>query len=295
MKTNKKKLRIALYIYIALMVIVIFSSKTIYNLSLPKVSVVTPQSGTLIKGIETFGFTEFADTFSVYAETSGQIEEMLVQAGDYVKKGDPIARYRTVSSDEEAFILRSFNDGIVISVYKENGAFTNPGDDVAVMGVANNQFYINFSCAPEDGNFIEQGDTAEIFITGVGKVKSTVSQMFFSLDGRLNIRLDFEAEDLQGGEYAKISMQKQTQKYDMIVPNEAIVREGMNNYVWIVQSRQGSLGMEYFSAKVRVIIADSDDYNTAIAKGLDMIYPAAPVVVSKDKDLTVNGRVRRTE
>ncbi len=251
-----------------------------------------PQSGTLMKGIETFGFTEFADTFSVYAEISGQIEEMLVQVGDYVKKGDPIARYRT-NPDEEAFVLRSFDDGIVISVNKENGAFTNLGDRVATMGVANNQFYVNFSCAPENGNFIVQGDAAEIIISDIGKVKGIVNQMGFGLDGQLNIRLAFEAANIQGGQYARISIQKQTQKYNTIVPNEAIVREGTNNYVWIVQNRQGSLGIEYFSVKVRVIIADSDDFNTAITKGLDTVMPAAPVVLSSDKSLTVNGRVRR--
>ena len=294
MKINKVKLRIALYIYIALMIIVIFSSKTIYNLALPRVTVAMPQSGTLTKGIETFGFTEFADTFSFYAETSGQIEEILVQTGDYIEKGDPIAYYKK-NGDEEAFVLRSLYDGIVISVNKENGAFTNSGDCVATMGVANNQYYTVFSCVPENGDFIEQGDMTEIEVTGFGKIKATVSQMFFSLDGMLNIRLDFEAENLQSGQYARINFQKQSQKYDIIVPNEAIVREGMNHYVWIVQNRQGALDMEYFSVKVRVIIADSDNYNTAIVSGLNMVIPAAPVVVGMDRDLTVNGLVRRME
>jgi multidrug efflux pump subunit AcrA (membrane-fusion protein) len=294
MKINKKILKIALIVYIALMVVVIFSSKTIYNLSLPRVSVASPQSGRLVKGLDTFGFTEFADTFTAFAEVYGQIEEMLVQVGDYVKQGDPIARYRITNPEEEAFILRSLNDGIVISLNKENGAFTNPGERVATMGVASNQFYVNISCMPEVGSFIEQGDTAELSITGIGRVTATVSQMFLGYDGRLNIRLDFEA-DIRQGQYARVSIQKQTQVYNVIVPNEAIVREGMKNYVWIVQSRQGALGTEYFTVKVRVIIADFDDFNTAIARGLDMVFPAVPVVVSKDKDLTVNGRVRRME
>ena len=69
----------------------------------------------------------------------------------------------------------------------------------------------------------------------------------------------------------------------------------MNHYVWIVQNRQGALDMEYFSVKVRVIIADSDNYNTAIVSGLNMVIPAAPVVVGMDRDLTVNGLVRRME
>ena len=295
MQINKKKLRVALYIYIALMVIIIFSSRTIYNLTIPRVSVVLPHRGVLTHRVESFGFTAFADTFTAHAEVFGQIEEILIQVGDYVQKGDAIARYRTTTPYDEPFILRSLADGIVISVYKENGAFTNPGERVAIMGIANNQFYTIFTSAPEDGGFIKPGDTAELSITGYGRVIATVRQMSFAYDGRLNIRLDFEANKSQSGSFARINMQKQTQIYDIVVPNEAIVREGINNFVWVVQSRQGTLGREYFAVRVRVIIADSDDFNSAIARGMEGVVAGMPVIVSNDRDLTVNGRVRRME
>jgi len=292
---NKTKLKTALYIYIALMIVLVFSSKTLYNLSLPMVMVTLPQSGSLSKEIEAYGFIEYADTFSSYAETAGQIEEILVQVGDSVQKGEPIARYRANNTNDTPFVLRSLGDGIVTSIYTENGAFTNLGDRMAGMGVDNKQFTTYFSCTVEEGSFIEQGDDAALFITGIGKVTATVEQMSLSFDGRLNIKLVFEADSVMSGQYVKIVIQKRTQIYDIIVPNEAVITEGMYHYIWIVQSRQGALGTEYFSIKTRVIIADADDYNTAIAKGLEIVVPAAPVVVSSDKTLMANGRVRRME
>jgi len=292
---TKKKLKTALSIYIMLMIILVFSSKTIYNLSIPRVAVTLPQSGRLIKEIEAYGFIEYADTFSSFAETAGQIDEVLVQVGDSVQKGKPIARYRANDTNETPFILRSLGDGIVTAIHAENGAFTNPGDCVASMGVDNKQFTANFSCTVEEGSFIEQGDDAALFITGIGKVAATVEQMSLSFDGRLNVKLVFETDSVMSGQYVKIVIQKRTQIYDIIVPNEAVITEGMHHYIWAVQSRQGALGTEYFSIKTRVIIADADDYNTAIAKGLEMVVPAAPVVVSSDKTLMANGRVRRME
>jgi len=245
--------------------------------------------------IDTFGFTAFADTFTSHAEIFGQVEEVLVRIGDYVQIGDPIARYRTADPDEEPFILRSLADGIVLTIHKENGAFTNPGERVATMGVTNNQFYTIFSSTLEESSFIEPGDTAEITIAGHGRTTATVSHMFFCVDGRLNIRLEFEADKTEGGQFARICIRKQTEIYNIVVPNEAIIRDGINTFVWVVQSRQGTLGREYFAVRVRVIIADSDDFNTAIARGMEGVAMGTPVIVSSDRDLSVNGRVRRME
>ena len=225
MKTGKGKLKVALCIYIMLMLVVIFFSRTIYNLSIPRVSVSAPHRGMLTHTIESFGITAFADTFSSFAEINGQIEEMLVQVGDYVQKGEPIARYRRANPEDEPFMLRSLADGIVLSVHKENGAFTSPGERVATMGVTNNQFYTIFTSTPEEIGFVEPGDTAELSIAGYGRAIATVSQMLFGFDGRLNIRLDFEANKTQSGQFARISLRKQTQIFDIVVPNEAIVRE----------------------------------------------------------------------
>jgi multidrug efflux pump subunit AcrA (membrane-fusion protein) len=298
MLKNKKKLKIALIIYIALMLVVVFFSRTIHNATIPRVSVAAPHRGTLTHEFESFGFTEFADTFSSHAEIFGQIEEMLVQVGDFVRQGEPIARFRTASPDDEPFILRSLADGIVISVHKENGAFTNIGERVATMGVANNQFYTIFTAMPEEVRFFEPGDTAELTITGYGRVQATVSQMSFALDGRINIRLDFEADKQQSGQFARINIRKQSEVFDRIVPNEAIIREGLNSYVWAVTMREGTLGREYFSVRVRVIIADSDDFHSAIARGMEGVVTAGatiPVIVNSDRDLSANGRVRRME
>jgi hypothetical protein len=66
----------------------------------------------------------------------------------------------------------------------------------------------------------------------------------------------------------------------------------MSNFVWVIRSRQGALGTEYYSVKVKVLIADFDEYCTAISKGLEFFEPVA---TNFSKELTVNGRVNRLE
>ncbi|MCL2146476.1 MAG: HlyD family efflux transporter periplasmic adaptor subunit [Synergistaceae bacterium] len=185
--------------------------------------------------------------------------------------------------------------GVVISVGKNRGQFVTQGEKIATVGIDNDFFAAEITCSKSDGGFIETGDEASISKSGSSTVIKAVVYDITPLGDTLKISIICETEVLNGGEYVNVRFQKQTPTYDVIVPNEAIFREGMNNYVWTVKSRQGALGMEYYSVKTRVIVADSDDFYSAIARGLEMVVPAAPVIVSNDKGLTVNGRVRRME
>lgn len=86
---NVKTIGAALF---ASLLILIFVSKTIYNYNLPVVTATTPLNGKLNKVETAKGIVEWADTVEIYSETEGYIEEILVQAGDRVTKGQALAR-----------------------------------------------------------------------------------------------------------------------------------------------------------------------------------------------------------
>ena len=199
------------------------------------------------------------------------------------------------SSDDDLKKINAGCQGVVVSVEKSRGQFVSQGEKIATVGVDNNCFMSEISCMESDGAFIEIGDEASVSKSGSNTAIRAAVHDITPLGGTLVIGIVCETEAFSGGEYVNVRFLKQTPVYDAIVPNEAICREGMNNYVWIVRSRQGALGTEYYSVKTRVIIADSDDFHTAIARGLEMAVPVAPVVVWNDRDLTANGRVRRME
>ena len=90
----------------------------------------------------------------------------------------------------------------------------------------------------------------------------------------------------------KLIKENETQSYDTLIPNEAVFHDNFGSFVWVVRSKQGAFGLEYYSAKVKVLVPDSDEYYSAISRGLDYFEP---VVVSFDKNLTINGRVNRLE
>ncbi|MDR2889222.1 MAG: hypothetical protein LBV33_05210, partial [Lachnospiraceae bacterium] len=89
---GKRRLRKVLYVYIAVIMVLIFCSKTIYNYSLPRVTVVMPNVGRLNKELLAHGVIEYAETIDLCADNAGRIDQLLVHEGDIVTAGMAIAQ-----------------------------------------------------------------------------------------------------------------------------------------------------------------------------------------------------------
>nr|WP_315021342.1 efflux RND transporter periplasmic adaptor subunit [uncultured Aminipila sp.] len=79
-------------VFIILILIFTFVSKTVYNYNLPVVTATTPVNGKLDKTETVKGIAEWADKVEVYTDTGGNVEEIYVKQGEYVRKGQPIVK-----------------------------------------------------------------------------------------------------------------------------------------------------------------------------------------------------------
>ncbi|MCL2839644.1 MAG: HlyD family efflux transporter periplasmic adaptor subunit [Defluviitaleaceae bacterium] len=93
MKIDKKKMRKMLYIYIVIMLVLVFSSRTIYNFSLPRVTVALAQSGVIVQELEARGVVEFYETFDIFAPSSGWIDYISIRPEDLIDENTILARY----------------------------------------------------------------------------------------------------------------------------------------------------------------------------------------------------------
>lgn len=67
-----------------------FFSKTIYNFNLPTVTVTAPASGKLVDILEKSAMITPSDSRNIYAKRNGKIKDVLVSAGQSVKKGQKL-------------------------------------------------------------------------------------------------------------------------------------------------------------------------------------------------------------
>jgi HlyD family secretion protein len=88
-KTHLKKISgKALIGFFVGMLVLTFFSRTINNLTIPRVKVAKPKSGALVKEIRGDGFVEACEAYKVFHQNSdAKVEYLAVHIGDKVKKG----------------------------------------------------------------------------------------------------------------------------------------------------------------------------------------------------------------
>lgn len=99
--TKKKEwLKNITIIFLAVLLVLTFSSKTIMNYSLPEVSAQYAQEGNLTSMVKGSGVVQSADPYSVVIKETRKIDSVKVRVGDTVEKGDVIYVLEDGDSDE---------------------------------------------------------------------------------------------------------------------------------------------------------------------------------------------------
>ena len=98
---KKKKMRKMLYAYLTLLGVLVFASRTLYNWSLPRVTVAMSHTGVIVRELEAQGMVAFVDTHDVFAVASGWVDEVGVSTGDKVVAGDVLLSYTLAERVEE--------------------------------------------------------------------------------------------------------------------------------------------------------------------------------------------------
>ncbi|MDO5401039.1 MAG: hypothetical protein Q4F17_08675 [Eubacteriales bacterium] len=135
-----------------------------------------------------------------------------------------------------------------------------------------------------DGAVVTAGATG---ITAQAQVTDMTAQ-----NGTITLTLTCGAAEIPSGEAVSVSLKKTSREYQTLLPNEAVSREPNGNYVWLVRSKDGPLGTEYYTVRRKVFIDGFDSTKTAVTAGLD--FPE-PVITSTTHPLTDGGRVKRAE
>lgn len=109
MESNKKPLKKSLVVTIIFVIIVLiltFFSKTLYNLNLPSVSYITPTYGSLKRVFTCETIATAKTEYDLYAPSAQKVLEVLVREGDRVQKDQPLIRLDTVGLENDMLQLQ---------------------------------------------------------------------------------------------------------------------------------------------------------------------------------------------
>ncbi|GKU77360.1 efflux RND transporter periplasmic adaptor subunit [Paenibacillus sp. L3-i20] len=99
--------------------------------------------------------------------------------------------------------------------------------------------------------------------------------------------ITIEDKDLKGGEQAETQLIK-TMSDVMIVPNDAIHKEGDKRYVLIVEEKNGPLGNSFFVRQSNITIIDSNESGSAV----DGLMEYQPIIYKSSAPLQEGDKIR---
>lgn len=87
-----KKLTISLSIFFSIALILTFFSNTIYNYNLPLVTVAMPGKGKLVHKVTGNAEIAYKDSYKIYSNIEGEIDEIYVDENQFIEKGEAIMK-----------------------------------------------------------------------------------------------------------------------------------------------------------------------------------------------------------
>lgn len=277
-------------IFMGIVLLLTFFSKSIYNYQLPVVSVSTPKQGKLSFTATGTAEVSYSHMESVYADVDGRVKEILVQAGEEVKKGQCLMRFELAGSKEIQEIVAEEN-GIITTIGVKKGMYVSSMQNTILYGIAEKSeewvaalFVTEEQLAYVDGESMVNVQVTDLNENFTGTIRSVVSYTDQNKTG-YQAEIVVHSENMElAGKKAKVSIKKESEPYDAMIPAAALRKDSRGYYVLVLQEEDSVLGSGYVAHRMSVDLLNSDETYCAV-RGL----PADETVITASTSEITDG------
>jgi len=162
--------------------------------------------------------------------------------------------------------------GVVLSVSVNEGQFINANQLLISFGILEGGFIVDANVSLGN-NFIAVGDTCRL--SNATHSFNGVVTNITPLENVKRITISVDGEGITAGETFEIRFEKESAETYVLVPNGAINRDSDGYFLNQIRRRDGILGREFYTERLRVMIGDSDLDYTVITRGITFFTPIA--------------------
>lgn len=257
-------------LFLGIVLLLTFFSKSIYNYQLPLVSASLPKQGNLSFTIEGTTEVSYSHVESIYADVDGRVKEILVQAGDEVQKGQILMQFELAGTGETKGIVAE-NAGIITAIGVKKGMYVSSMQNTILYVIAekSEEWIVPVILTEEqleyaDAESIVNVQVADVDESFTGTIQSVVSYAGESETGyQANVMLISDNMEL-AGKRAKVTIKKVSEQYDTIIPAAALRKDSNGYYVLVLQEEDSVLGSGYIAYRMSVDLLDSDETYCAV-------------------------------
>ncbi len=282
-KQEKNKFVKVFGIFIGIVLLLTFLSKSIYNYQLPMIEVALPKQGNLSFTVEELGAFDYKHVDSFYAEIDGRVKEILVSPGDEVEEGQCLMRFQ-LNGTGEMYDVVAAESGIIASIGVELGMYVSSMQNTVLYKMAEktDEWICYTIISEEQLKHVNLDSIPVIYIesrdvTVEGKILSIVDYVSQDLSGyKVYISVSLDDAALYG-EKAEVRIIDETMVYDTLIPVAALRKDAVGYYVLVLHEEDSVLGEGYVAYRMSVDLLDSDETFCAV-RGLptdEMVIVAA--------------------
>ncbi len=191
--------------------------------------------------------------------------------------------------------IKASFDGTVESIKVSSGASVNNGQVLFELVKKETGVSIKWSLEGKAASQVSLKDSVDFTVETSGnfELKGTVDEKnYIAREGWFEYvsYVDEPGNKLQVGQKVKVAVRKTSSPYRTVLPSGSIVKEGGRDYVYLLKTRDGILGTEYYVDKIEVKVQETDDFSTAVTDG--SIQGDEKIVVFATKVLSDNDQVK---
>lgn len=189
--------------------------------------------------------------------------------------------------------IKAGRSGLVTDIYINIGGRTS---DSAVMLLADDSVPCRFKAviSQEQKKYIGLNDKVSLKLDGSSREKDLAIDFLSesaSVPGSYEAYINLPEGTGTPGLSGTMSRSESGEKHSVCVTPQAVHKEGVRSYVYVVRERDGILGKEYYAEQINVRVLDENDYWVAVEGALDR---ESVIITSSTKEVK-NGDVVRLE
>ncbi|WP_017185342.1 efflux RND transporter periplasmic adaptor subunit [Alkalibacillus haloalkaliphilus] len=226
------------------------------------------------------------DQVPVLAEAPGEVEELFVERGDEVEEGDVIAEY---SSQYGWMEIETPIDGIIQELNLQEDRMVTTEEPAAVV-VNTDPLVLHFQLTANNRDLIEVGDDVRYKVSQAdrdGEAEVTYIASTAGESGLFDVESEVEQTDapVPSGLTAQVKIDEVIESDAYVVPTEAIVERGADQFVYIVENDE--------AIRVDVDVIAMQSQYTAIEPLADDIIAEGDTVVTRGQLTIEDGQTVR--
>lgn len=257
-------------IFLGIVLLLTFFSKSLYNYQLPVVSASLPQQGSLSFTVEGTAEVTYSHTESIYADVDGRVKEILVQAGDEVQKGQSLIRFEMTGTGEIKDVVAK-DAGIITAIGVKKGMYVSSMQNTILYVIAekSEEWIVPVFLTEEQSKYADAESIVNVQVADVDESFTGTIQSVLSYEGQnqtgyqANVMIISDNMEL-AEKRAKVTIKKVSEQYDTIIPAEALRKDSNGYYVLVLREEDSVLGSGYIAYRMSVDLLDSDETYCAV-------------------------------